>query len=343
MSLRRSFRNLAYFFVLVIILNFYSQNSAIADELTDAQNLLTLLGIAPEQVDQLERGEALSFDVTEKGDKELAVGLAMYVRTTPAKIGSLVKAGHLESIDADIIAYGYLPENAKVVDFNELIFGKKQEKEAESFLQAQPGSRFNLSSEEYQFLRDAENNHNDQTEAAAHQYRNLLLKRLQSYKREGLKGIAPYDRDGNKSDPASALREFAISNGVLAQFFPDLYNAWLNYPADLPKDTEEKYLWFNLTVEDRPTPILTHRIMRTAPEGLVILARQFYVGHSYDASQLTIGCFPYREGAILFYARRMSTDRVAGVASGLKHSIGRVQMRSEMRKRMQLLKQDALS
>ena len=83
--------------------------------------------------------------------------------------------------------------------------------------------------------------------------------------------------------------------------------------------------------------------MRTTPKGAVVLARQFYVGHSYNASQLTIGYFPYREGVVLFYARRMSTDRVAGIASGLKHSIGRELMRSEMLKRMQRLKQDALS
>ena len=255
----------------------------------------------------------------------------------------MIKAGYLESIDTDIIAYGYLPESARVADLNGLVFSKKQEDEAESFLQAEAGDEFNLSSEEFQSLRHIEGNGKELRVTAAQQYRAFLLQRLQAYKRDGLRGVAPYDRDGSQSDAASELHEFAISNSVLAQYFPDLYVAWLNYPAKLPKDTEEKYLWFNLRVEDRPTPILTHRIMQTTPKGVVVLARQFYVGHSYNASQLTIGCFPYRNGVILFYARRMSTDRVAGIGSGLKHSIGRERMRGEILKRMQRLKQDVLS
>ncbi|MGY6277263.1 hypothetical protein [Methylomonas sp. MgM2] len=311
--------------------------------MTYAQQLLAQLKIAPDDVSRLEQGKAVSFDVTEKGDKELAVGLAMYFPSTPDRISTLIKFGRLESIDADISAYGYLPEDAGVADFNQLEFGTMQEEEADSFLQAKPGDRFNLSSDEYRSLSSIESSGIAVRETAARQYRAFLLRRLQAYKRDGLKGVAPYDRDGNQSDTASALREFAISNHVLAQYFPDLYRLWLNYPADLPTDTEEKYLWFNLTIEDRPTPVLAHRIIRTNPESAVILARQFYVGHSYDASELTIGCFAYREGAIVFYARRMSTARVAGIGSGLRHSIGRARMRSEMLKRMQRLKQDALS
>ncbi|MGY6275765.1 hypothetical protein [Methylomonas sp. MgM2] len=121
------------------------------------------------------------------------MGLAMYFRSTPNRITALVKSGRLESIDADITAYGYLPENPGIVDFNALIFGQKQE--VESFLEAKAGDEFNLSSEEYQSFSAIVSNDEELPDTAARQYRVFLLQRLQrlqAYKRHALKGVAAY-------------------------------------------------------------------------------------------------------------------------------------------------------
>jgi len=52
------------------------------------------------------------------------------------------------------------------------------------------------------------------------------------------------------------------------------------------------------------------------------------------------GGLPYKDGTLVFYSTRSSTDQVAGMGSSLKHSIGREQMKKEMIKRLQRLNKD---
>ncbi|MGZ8095912.1 MAG: hypothetical protein ACXW0L_05760 [Methylosarcina sp.] len=47
---------------------------------------------------------------------------------------------------------------------------------------------------------------------------------------------------------------------------------------------------------------------------------------------------PYREGSLVFYANRNFTDQVVGLGSGLKRSIGREQLKSEIVKRLMNLR-----
>lgn len=74
--------------------------------------------------------------------------------------------------------------------------------------------------------------------------------------------------------------------------------------------------------------------------GGIIVSRQFYVGHSYNSSHVVAGGMPYKEGTLVFYSTRSSTDQVAGMGSSLKHSKGREQMKKEMIKRLQRLNKD---
>ncbi|MCW5617965.1 MAG: hypothetical protein KIS65_01945, partial [Nitrosomonas sp.] len=83
-------------------------------------------------------------------------------------------------------------------------------------------------------------------------------------------------------------------------------------------------------VDDRPTAILSHRIMMASDTASVIATRQFYVGHSYNSSHLIVGCLPYRDGSVVFYTHRTSTDQVAGLGNTLKRSIGREHKKERM-------------
>jgi hypothetical protein len=125
---------------------------------------------------------------------------------------------------------------------------------------------------------------------------------------------------------------------VLALYFPKLYKARLNYPAALPTGAEETFFWRDRKVQGRPTAILIHRVMLSAGAGEVILARQFYAGHSYNSNQLTISCLPYREGSRVPYANRTFSDQIAGIGSSLKHSIGDEQVRNEIAKQLKNLR-----
>jgi len=316
---------------LVIILGLAAVIPVHAASLQDSQELIQLLGIAQRDIESLDHGKTVFFEVAEGNEKELSAGVAIYLPATPAKIMQFIKQKGLEAIDTDITARGAIPLQATPESFKRFGF-KAGTDEAKNLLQAKPGSRFNLSTEEFKMLRDAGPS---QPDAAVQAYRKILLQRFHEYRKSGLNGIASYDRGGGaEANPAGELRSAALADKVLARYFPALYQAWLNYPAALPAGADERFFWLNRKVEGRPTAILRHRIMLTAGVAEVILARQFYVGHSYNSNQLSIICLPYRDGSLLFYANRSFTDRVAGIGSSLKRSIGRERMQREIIKQL---------
>lgn len=303
-----------------------------AANLPDAQELMQLLGIEQKELASLDQGKAVTFEIAEGDEKELAVGIAMYVPASPSKIIQFINKKGLASIDSDIMAQGKIPAQATLDAFKGFGF-KAGDDEATNFLQAKPGSKFNLSTEEFQVIRNTDS---AQIDAASQSYRKILLERWQAYLKNGLKGMTTYVRgNGTEANPGGEQRTATVDSKILERYFPKLYQAWLSYPAALPAGAEERFLWINRKVEGRPTAILGHRVSLSAGEaGEVILSRQFYVGHSYNSSQFSLACLPYRDGSLLFYANRSFTDQVAGMGSSLKHSIGREQMKGEILKQL---------
>lgn len=319
--------------------------SVIAQDAPTPQQALQNFGIAEAQIAQLERGEIVSYDVSETSQKELAIGVAMILPTPLPQIVNYIKKGHLTSIHSDIIATANLPANATVDSFKKFAFADKHADEAKAFLEAEPGDEFNLSKQEFEqlkSLKDALEDMDKKTllQTANRTYREFLLQRLQAYRKSGLAGIAAYSRGSGSADPAAELRIDANTSKAWTKYFPELQQAWLNYPNGLPANAHEQFELMNQQVEDRPTAILNHRIMVASDAGGIILSRQFYVGHSYNSTSVVAGGLPYKDGTLVFYATRSSTDQVAGIGSSLKHSIGREQLKKTMIKRLQRLNKD---
>ena len=300
-----------------------------AANLPDSEGLIQQLGIQQQDVVKLNQGDVVFFNVTENNEKELAAGAAMYFPAAPSKMIGLIKNKGLASIDTEVIAEGAIPSQATLDAFKGFSF-KAGSDEAASFLAAKPGSQFNLSTEEFQALQATSS---AQPDAASQAYRKILLQRWQAYRKNGLKGVATYDRgNGTEANPGGELRTATQNSKILARYFPELYKAWLNYPAALPAGAEETFFWRNRNVESRPTAILVHRVMLSNDAGELILSRQFYAGHSYNSNQLTIACLPYLDGSLVTYTNRTFTDQVAGFGSSVKHSVGGQQARGEMTK-----------
>jgi hypothetical protein len=76
-------------------------------------------------------------------------------------------------------------------------------------------------------------------------------------------------------------------------------------------------------------------MMQQQPDRLVLLSRDFYVSHSFNASQGTAGALPVDGGVVIFYGNRTSSDQVAGFMSGMRHEIGRGMMRDSLVKAME--------
>lgn len=330
------FKKLNFGYRIMIILILTGSFSVFAANEPDSQVLIQQVGIQEQDVASLNQGEIVNFNVAGGDEKELAAGAAIYLPAAPSKIiGFIKKNKNLISIDTEVTAQGAIPQEATVDTFKGFGF-KAGSDEAANFLAATPGSQFNLSTQEFQSLQAT---NPEQTDAASQAYRKILLQRWQAYRKNGLKGIATYDRgNGTEANPGGELRIATLESKALARYVPALYKAWLNYPAALPSGAEEMFFWRNRQVEGRPTAILLHRIMLSEGNAEVILTRQFYAGHSYNSNQLTIACLPYREGSLVFYANRTFTDQVAGFGSSLKHSIGQEQARSEMAKQLKNLR-----
>ncbi|MFA5919935.1 MAG: hypothetical protein WC856_01430 [Methylococcaceae bacterium] len=320
---------------MMLILALCSDFSVSAANMPDSQTLIQQLGIQQQDVTNLNKGEIIFFNVAETHEKELAAGAAIYLPAPPSKIIGFIKIKGLASIDTAITARGTIPPKAKLDTFKGFGF-KTGSDEAANFLAATPGSQFNLSTQEFQAIKATSS---AQPDAASQAYRKILLQRWQAYRKNGLKGIATYDRgDGTEANPGEELRTATLDNKVLARNFPELYKAWLNYPAALPRGAEEKFFWRNREVQSRPTAILVHRVILSKSTGAVILARQFYAGQAYNSNQLMIACLPYLNGSLVLYANRTFTDQVAGAGGSLKHSIGGEQEQDEIVKILQNLR-----
>jgi len=66
--------------------------------------------------------------------------------------------------------------------------------------------------------------------------------------------------------------------------------------------------------------------------------RYFYVGHSFNATEVLTGAFAHQEGTLVFCISRVSTDEILGLGNQLKRTVGRSQLRDEMRTRFDKLR-----
>lgn len=339
-DVQRKCRSFVWRVVMLLLLSFFAAQSTATPAV---EEVLALLGISTAQIATLYRGDIIAEKTGEATAKELAMNVAMYISAPPSKVISYFNNVNLSSIDPKITAYEDIPLHAGADAFKTLALSLAQSTEAEDLLTAEPGSDFNLSAEEIAkfaqlkeklSLRDRTALVNGVSQA----YQEILWRRWQAYRKQGLEGIAAYARDGGKADPAAELHIAAKNTKVLQRYFPNLYKVWLNYPAALPAGATERFYWLNRKVEGRPTATLDHMIMQTVDSGAIIVLRQFYVGHTYNSSQMVVGCLPYREGTIVFYAQKASTDQVAGVGSDLKRNIGRERIKEQMISRLERLR-----
>ncbi len=304
-----------------------------------SKEVLLSAGVPSHKIALLDQGEIISHGIDEGTDKELAMSVAIYLPAHPDKVIDYIKSVELFAIDADVTAYGAIPKNANVYDFKGFGFSLKQLDEALDLLDTEESDRFNLSIQEISVLQNtpADTDKAILVKKVSQKYREILQQRWQAYRNNGLKGIADYSRVDGVASPAAELYISAENCKMLTHYFPELSHGWNNYPASLPSGVEEYFYWINRLVENRPTAILAHSVLQVTNTGSLILGRQFYVGHSYNSSQMCVGVLPYHDGSLVFYIESTSTDQVAGIATGLRHIIGREQLKNQMIKHLEKL------
>ena len=306
--------------------------------------ILDLLQIPAGDRYRLARSEILSYPVNENSERELAVGLAMFVPAPLSQLAPLLAAGQLLAQDNTISAYGMIPDQTRPEALAGVRFSGGERDEAESLLDASPGSRFNLSAAEIEALHALRSSAGASARTAvaelvSDEYRRLLRQRWQAYQQGGLAAMAPYARNGGTvTDPAAELRRAASDADRLTRDGTELREALLRYPAAQPPRVVNRFYWIKRQVQRRPTLSLLHQMVMGSPDLVVHVERYFYVGHSYNAAQIITGGAPYQDGALVFATSRFSTDEILGVGSPMKRAIGRAQLKDEMRKRLDRLR-----
>lgn len=303
-----------------------------ADEVFD-------LGFGAGQKKAFDNGEVISSGYKELSDKELALFMAVMLPAPVEKVREFSRSGESLNVNKDLVAHGILAGD----DITGFLAGAGYQgdevKEIDKLLAVEPGSTFNLSAAEmarFAALRETFGKGCSKDAACAKavmdEYRDILAGRLKAYQAGGMAAIDAYTRGSKSSSPAEELQTAGANPRLLKKAYPEVYNAMVNYPAGDQSQIQSTFMWLKQVVQDRPTFILSHRMV-FEDEGMVYrLERQFYVGQSYNSLMIVIGVFPAGDKTALFYLNRTSTDQVAGFMSGTRHSVGRKMMEKEVRK-----------
>lgn len=300
------------------------------------EETLGVLGMDKAQIAELAQGQPIIYALSENSDNELAAGIALYLPTPLAKVAKYLEQENPDPLDIDVTAHGLLTERGGAAAFAPVVLPRE---ETDALLGAEPGNEFNLSAAEIDSFKTLKKTSpkiiND---AVLQHYREILFQRFEAYRRGGTSAIAPYVRkESRDSKPSVELRQAANASAILTRYFPALHKAWLNYPQALPPGATETFPWVEKNVENRPGVILRHRVSTAWSAGVLVLTREFYTPHSYNSSQWITGCLPYRDGTVVFKLIRSYTDQVAGIASDVKHLIGRKLLEDKMLKSFERL------
>ncbi|MGZ8097279.1 MAG: hypothetical protein ACXWUD_13660 [Methylosarcina sp.] len=313
--------------------------SALADP-PPADEVLRALGMNQARIGELAQGRPVAHALNERSADELAAVIAVYLPVPLARVAQHLRRDNPDLLDVDVIAHGLLSEQSGAASLAPVFL---PEEETEALLNAEPGDEFNLSGEEIDSFKTLKKTLKRKSpkaleNAVLQRYREILFRRFEAYRRGGTPAIAPYAR-GHEPDskPSLELRQAANAIALVARYFPALHQTWLNYPKPLPPDASEAFPWVEKKVENRPAAILRHRISMDWHGGILVLTREFYAAHSYNSSQWVTGCLPYRGGTVVFQQVYSYTDQVAGLASNVKHIVGRELLKDKMLKSFERL------
>ena len=312
-----------------------------ASALPPADEVLQELQISDSDRQRIRKGEIVTWTATEGSDRELALGMALLVKTKAENLTDLFReAATFMNIKVITgfgkignIGFGKIENEGTLADFAGVTLAPNGEKEARRYLEVEPGDDLNLDAKEmaaFRALNSASKDGAVPIQKVEALIREGLLARYQAYHTKGLAGVAPYAR--KSGPPLLASDELSIAtkqSKLVAKYLPSVYDVLIKYPATTLKqgeEFEEQFLWINSEVFGRPTFSLSHRMLFQIGEAYVFVDRQYYASHEYNCLQQGAAALPTEDGMVVVYLSRVSTEQVAGFGSSMKHSASRVLM-----------------
>ena len=283
-------------------------------------------GFTQAELQRIRDGVVITKDSKEGSEKELAGVVAIFFETRLTVLADLLLEGEMVKTDPDVRMFDrWKPGQANDGMFTGLELEASESNEANFFLQAAPSDRLNLAAVEIQSFRLVHSR-----QAVNEELGKMLRNRYEAYRAKGLKGVLPYAHQEQSIASVGKELAMAITETTSLARVPGYSQALLNYPADSLSDMQHRFFAYKQEVDDRPAFILSHRAGILRQQEALITEQRYYVSHTYDCRFIASHCFEVPGGVLLFYCNRTFTDKVGGFGSGLKHSIGRKRMLSDV-------------
>ena len=306
--------------------------AASAEPLPTVSQTLTGTPFAEKHARMVVAGKIAITTVDESSTRELVVGLACLMpKDGPA--GNPF-AGARPLLPAALVNRFEVIEPGRADEaIQKLTITEEAVDELRRYPQFEPGIGLNLSPAEQVAFAELATAHPGRLgdERIAQEVRRRLLERFTRYHQEGLEGIEPYVRAGDRlAQPAEELRRALHQAHAMEQRFPDYFQFWNRYPrAELP-DAGQHYFWIQSTIRSRPALILGHKVEWRQGNVHMVGERHFYISHFFNGGYMVGFMIPVQEGTLIAMIERLWVDGYSGM-EGLKRTFGRKMIASNLR------------
>jgi hypothetical protein len=310
---------------LIAGLTLFLPQAANAD--TSSEEIMAGFDMSPEEMEALERGEILTYSdkAYEFTKRQLAADSMLKVN---ASMGAILKA--LQD-DPTLIPNDLTKAHAIIkseADFDGVEYGPEELEDVDALFEAEPGKDLNFSDSEYAILQKTLRPYRNATDAerinaASDAMRAILVNRYNDYRARGLQGVASYARSRGKQVDVGA--ELQLTTDTLKAFegeLPEFVRVMTGYPqgADC---CEHIFRWVKVRIRKRPGFALTHTIIRTTDDYVILAERVFYVSNQLNSLQITTVWLPYEGGGHLGLAMTASADVLDSMMGRMLRKVGR--------------------
>lgn len=319
----------------------YSQ----AQATVTGEDILSDHELSAEQLDELRNGQIVTFGSAEheQTKRELAVKAVMIIEQPLERVLSALDVDASLGADKGVIAVRKITGET---DFAEIGYSNEEIDEVENFLDVKPGGKFNFSPQEITNIqalgKELGNASTEQKVARASAlFREMLLERYRSYRARGLDGIAGYARSKKEVVPVGEDLKLITEKSAesVSSRFPDYTYMLVEYPEG-SDCCEHRFFWIKKNIEKRPAFVLVHRIIGVGPHRVLLTEREYYVSHTYNNSQVTLGWLPYGEDdTFVGLGISSSTDKVVKMAT-IAHRVGRGRIESIIESVLETMKDE---
>jgi hypothetical protein len=287
---------------------------------------------------RLEAGEIVTVarPKQESNDSGLAIGLGVIL---PASLQKTLDALRQINASSDPAInrmtreiQGPVTGDGRSRAFADIRFSKGEADEVAKLLKSGPGDDFNLSQQEWSWVKAASGKGDPVTTTSA-AMRRVLENRYLAYMKQGLNGLSPYARSGN--DQTQPGVELAASVEALSPAFrqrlPEFFQSYRHFPKGDGKDLKNRFFWEKKTVEKRPMFSLRHELVQVRPDGATIGNREYYISNQLNGLQVVIMLIPHGSQTMAVMLNETYTDKVSGAGRFVAARVGRSIVESNTR------------